>query len=166
MIELHGGVPLKQKEIATNVDSPDASLEKVEQFVNCGFGRINFAGCRFSKGLKFIGCVIRVSERNGDVTTGMLVAARWINGTIGPRPLGLRRRTKDDQHPDCFGFLARLRSRGARISVGAEKGRFSYRLISDESCGAQHTEANQAQLPAVIYGNDEITCGNSYSIIW
>ena len=42
--------------------------------------------------------------------------------------LGSPKEEKDEQEPDCFCFLARLRSRGARISVGAAKGRISYRL--------------------------------------
>jgi hypothetical protein len=35
---------------------------------------------------------------------------------------------EDDQGPDCFCYLATLRSRGTRISVGAAKRRISRRL--------------------------------------
>lgn len=54
------------------------------------------------------------------------------------------RRRKDDQEPNRFCFLAWLRSRGARLIVRAAKERTSRRLISDESCAAQHTKPGRA----------------------
>jgi uncharacterized protein YjbI with pentapeptide repeats len=54
---IQAGVPLKEREISGDVDSPDVSFEELVQFLNCDLIGINFAGCRFAKGLKFIGCV-------------------------------------------------------------------------------------------------------------
>ena len=56
---VHGGDPLKEMTVSEDLKSPDVTFKELVQFLNCDFAAVDFSGCRFEKGLRFVGCVFR-----------------------------------------------------------------------------------------------------------